>query len=294
MVKRLRLPDCRRARAAAWLAALALLGAPLPRAALAEPPPRVVVNGQELAGAVLAPTGRILVPMRLLFEAMGATLYWDQQSRTVRAFYPGHTVTLQADNREAWADDRKVVLDTEPVLADGRMLVPLRFAAEALAAGVAWDAEQRVAVVTLPPGARLPEGAVARVSEPVVPYTDEELDLMTRVVNAEAYDEPYEGKVAVAAVILNRVRSPRFSAKTIRDVLLAGAPNRCQFNVVCNGLMDRLPLQADTRQAVLEALAGRDPSNGALYFANLPRAAHQGFWASLTRTAVIGTHTFFK
>lgn len=282
-------------RVAVWVVACGMLGAAAPGAARAEASPRVLVDGQELAGATMAPSGRILVPMRPLFEAMGATLYWDQASRTVRAFYPGHSVTLQADNREAMADDQAVVLDTAPVLSDGRMMVPLRFAAEALAATVTWDAEHNQALVTLPEGAKLPEEAGIKLQpDPAITYTQEELELMIKVVNSEAYDEPYEGKVAVAAVIVNRVKSPRFSGKTLRDVLMSGAPNRCQFNVVCNGLMNRLPIQADTRQAVLEALAGKDPSQGALYFANLPRAANKGFWSRLTRTVVIGTHTFFK
>lgn len=284
-----------RLRAAAWVTAFTLLGAAVPGFARAEAPPTVTVNGRELAGAALVPPGRILVPMRPLFEAMGATLYWDETAQAVRAFYPGHTITLWAGSREATVDDRPVVLDTEPVLTDGRMMVPLRFAVESLAGTVAWDDGQHIAVVTLPGDARIADSAVATAQpEPVVPYTDEEFELMIKVVNSEAYDEPHEGKVAVAAVIINRVRSPRFAAKSIRDVLMAGAPDRCQFNVVCNGLMDRLPIQADTRQAVLTALAGNDPSQGALFFANVPRARYQSFWASLTRTVVIGTHTFFR
>lgn len=280
-------------RAAVWLMAFTISVGALPGVASAEGAPKVVVNGRELAGAAMVPPGRILVPMRPLFEAMGATLYWDETLRAVRAFYPGHTVTLQVGNREAMTDGETVVLDAEPVLADGRMLVPLRFAVESLAGTVTWDQEQRAAVVTLPDDAMIPDTAVAP-PPPIVPYTDEELALMVKVVNSEAFDEPYEGKVAVAAVILNRVRSPRFSADTIREVLTAGAPNHCQFNVVCNGLMNRLPIQADTRQAVLAALAGSDPSRGALFFANLSSARYQSFWASLTRTVAIGTHTFFK
>lgn len=274
-------------------AALVLASAVITSSARAENPPRVLINGQELAGAQMAPTGRIIVPMRPLFEGIGAQIFWDQTTHTVRAFYPGHTVTLQAGNREAMADNQTVVLDTEPVIVNDRLLVPLRFVAETLDATLAWDDQKREARVTL--GVTLPENALAEAEpQPVVPYTEDELELMIKVVNSEAYDEPYEGKVAVAAVIVNRVLSPRFAGKTIRDVLMAGAPNRCQFNVVCNGLMNRLPIQADTRQATLEGLAGNDPTQSALYFANLPRAKYQSFWATLTRTVVIGTHTFFK
>lgn len=254
-------------------------------------PVRVLVNGREVPGGVLVPAGRVLVPMRPLFEAAGAELYWDDVSRSVRAFYPGHSVTLQAGSRRAWVGGEEVVLDQEPLILDGRLYVPLRFVGESLSGTVSWDAGKGEANLTL----ALSEEAVAGLAEPeppkwVIPCTDEELDLLVRVINAEAYDEPYLGKVAVGAVIVNRVKTRFSNATSIRAVLL----NHCQFAVVCNGAIKRLPVQEDSRRAALEALQGADPTRGALYFNNLRLAKDLRFWNSLTRTVEIGSHTFFK
>ncbi len=249
---------------------------------------RVLVNGREIPGGVLIPSGRVLVPMRPLFEAAGAEIFWDQVSRTVRAFYPGHSVTLQAGSRRAWADSGEVVLDQEPLILDNRLFVPLRFVGESLSGTVSWDGEKAEASLTLP----LSEEALAALAKPasVIPYTEEELDLLIRVINAEAYDEPYLGKVAVGAVVVNRVKTRFSNATSIEQALLNG----CQFAVVCNGAIERLPVLEDSRRAALEALQGNDPTGGAIYFNNLRLAKNLSFWNSLTRTAEIGRHTFFK
>lgn len=254
-------------------------------------PVRVLVNGREIPGGVLGPAGRVLVPMRPLFEAAGAELYWDDVSRSVRAFYPGHSVTLQAGSRRAWVGGEEVVLDQEPLILEGRLYVPLRFVGESLSGTVSWDGGKGEAHLSL----ALSEQAVAGLAEPeppkwVIPCTDEEMDLLVRVINAEAYDEPYLGKVAVGAVIVNRVKTRFSNATSIKAVLL----NHCQFAVVCNGAIKRLLIQEDSRRAALEALQGADPTHGAVYFNNLRLTKDLRFWNSLTRTVDIGSHTFFK
>lgn len=259
---------------------------------------RVFLNDWELAGAVLSPEGRVMVPMRALFEALGARVFWDESSQTVRAFLPGHTVTMQAGNRTASHNGQAVTLDSEPRIAAGRLLIPLRFAAESFGASVRWDGARKEARVRLDW-----PGGIRPVAAPTAPDQDEpsdeeliarygaaDVELLARVINAEAYDEPYEGKVAVGAVIMNRLKSPRFPGNTIRDIIYA----KGQFTVVSNGLIDRLPMQPDSRRAALDALRGRDPSRGALYFADLSRARAKGFWARLVVTARIGSHTFFR
>lgn len=274
-----------------WVAVLALGWGGVPAPARAQERPLLLINGQEFADARLTPAGRILVPMRPLFEAAGARVFWDPTAQAVRAFTAGHTVTLVAGSKRAWRDDEEVTLDQEPLLIEGRLYVPVRFAAEALGGSVEWDGERQVADARLP----LPPEAHPAASAPpppVIPYTEEDLELLARVINAEAYDEPYLGKVAVGAVIVNRVKN-RFLGTTIREVIMRPG----QFAVIANGRAFSLPLQEDARRAALEALHGRDPTGGALYFNNMRtvRTARQrAFWDSLTRTVVIGNHTFFK
>lgn len=115
-----------------------------------------------------------------------------------------------------------------------------------------------------------------------------DVDLLARLITAEADGEPYEGKVAVGAVVLNRVEAPGFP-KTIREVIYQYANGIYQFEPVQNGWINR-PASSDSIRAAKEALAGADPTNGALYFfANYAKSAW--LWAR-TVSKTIGNTIF--
>lgn len=99
----------------------------------------------------------------------------------------------------------------------------------------------------------------------VIPYTQAELDLLARLVRAEAESEPYSAKVGVAAVVVNRVKSDLFP-DTIKSVIYEVSSNGYyQFTPVENGWINKPATQTD-KNAALEALHGSDPSNGALFY----------------------------
>lgn len=83
--------------------------------------------------------GRTLVPVRAIFEAIGATVYWDGDTRTVTAKKDGTTVTMTIDNVNATKNGQPVVLDVPAQIVNGRTLVPARFAAECFELDVKWD-----------------------------------------------------------------------------------------------------------------------------------------------------------
>ncbi|HEY8393201.1 MAG TPA: cell wall hydrolase [Thermaerobacter sp.] len=119
-----------------------------------------------------------------------------------------------------------------------------------------------------------------------------DVELLARVIKIEAGGEPYEGKVAVGAVIVNRMRSSRFP-NSLRAVVFAPG----QFPGVTEMIDEVRPSASDIR-AAKEALAGRDPSNGALYFYN-PRIHRceeneDDFLCDLKVTARIGNHVFAR
>jgi N-acetylmuramoyl-L-alanine amidase len=122
--------------------------------------------------------------------------------------------------------------------------------------------------------------------------TGEELDLLERIVQAEAGGEDLKGKILVANVILNRVHSSRFP-NDIKSVIMAGR----QFSPVSDGRLWTVTVSAETKEAVQRALDGEDYSQGALYFM-ARSAADPGnvtwFDRALTRLFRHGGHEFFK
>jgi len=112
-------------------------------------------------------------------------------------------------------------------------------------------------------------------------------DLLARVVSAEARGEPFEGQVAVAAVVLNRMRDRRFPDTVAGVVYQAHA-----FESVTNGAIYAKPTPSSMRAAA-EALAGWDPTGGALFFWN-PVTAVSGWVRSRPVVKNIGRHSFAK
>jgi len=112
-----------------------------------------------------------------------------------------------------------------------------------------------------------------------------EIDLLARTVYSEAKGEPYEGQVAVAAVVLNRIRSSQFPDSVWGIVYQQG-----QFEPVMRGTIYQ---SADNTafRAVRDALNGWDPSWGALYFFNPSKTSNAFMWSRpVIRT--IGGHRF--
>ncbi|MGL5506801.1 MAG: cell wall hydrolase, partial [Paraclostridium sp.] len=96
----------------------------------------------------------------------------------------------------------------------------------------------------------------------VISITNDELFLLSKLVASEARGESYEGQIAVAAVVINRVMDPRFP-NTIEGVIY----QKNAFSVVGNGQIYMDP--TDTAyKAAREALYGEDPTNGAIFFWN--------------------------
>lgn len=93
-------------------------------------------------------------------------------------------------------------------------------------------------------------------------YSAEDLDLLARLIHAEAQGEPYQAKVAVGAVVLNRIGP--FS-DSIRNVIYQNIDGYYQFTPVENGWINK-PAGADSIKAAKEALSGVDPTNGALFY----------------------------
>lgn len=111
------------------------------------------------------------------------------------------------------------------------------------------------------------------------------IDLLARVISAEARGEPYSGQVAVGAVILNRVEHPSFPNTIAGVVYQPGA-----FTCMVDGQFEE-PVAESAYRAARDAVNGADPSGGAIYYFNPNTATSAWIW-SRPLIKVIGKHRF--
>ena len=118
-------------------------------------------------------------------------------------------------------------------------------------------------------------------------YSDADVQLLGKVISAEARGESYEGQVAVGAVILNRVAHSSFPDSISGVVYQSGA-----FSCVYDSNWHQ-PISETSKRAATDALNGWDPTGGAIYYFNAAKT-NDAFMHSRPVTKVIGNHKFCK
>ncbi len=116
-----------------------------------------------------------------------------------------------------------------------------------------------------------------------------DIQLMARAINGEARGEPYEGQVAVGAVILNRVKDSRFPNSISGVIYQSGA-----FTAVADGQINQ-PIEEGSTvyKAAQDAMNGWDPTGGCVYYFNPDTATNSWIW-SRPHVKTIGKHRFCK
>lgn len=112
-----------------------------------------------------------------------------------------------------------------------------------------------------------------------------DVNLLARLISAEARGEPYNGQVAVGAVVLNRMKHPSFPNTMSGVIYQTGA-----FSCLSDGQFYQ-PVSDSAYRAARDALAGADPSGGAIYYFNPATATSSWIW-SRPLIVVIGKHRF--
>ena len=115
--------------------------------------------------------------------------------------------------------------------------------------------------------------------------TSGDVALLARLISAEARGEPYNGQVAVGAVVLNRVKHPSVPNTISGVIYQSGA-----FSCLADGQFNQ-PVADSAYQAARDALNGVDPSGGAIYYFNPATATNKWIW-SRPLIVVIGKHRF--
>lgn len=118
-------------------------------------------------------------------------------------------------------------------------------------------------------------------------FTEKDLKMMANAVYGESRGEPYEGQVAVAAVIINRVKSSQFPNTATGVIFQPGA-----FTAVADGQIWLTPNEKAIK-AVKDAMSGWDPSDGCLYYFNPETATSKWIWTR-PQYKTIGKHIFCR
>ncbi|MDE6107408.1 MAG: cell wall hydrolase [Oscillospiraceae bacterium] len=218
------------------------------------------------------------VPLRAVVEALRpqaqvsweggqAVVLWEEQTLTAR---PGEAFLL--------CNGLPIPLGLPVRLEEGRTLVPVRPLCELFDVQVVWHADIRV---------------VSLHTSEAAAYSAEDLYWLSRIISAESRGEPWEGKLAVGHVVLNRVSHPEFP-DTIYDVIFDERWGG-QFEPVRNGTVYLDPTDESVRAAVA-CLCGsaENPVGDSLYF--LAPALTDNHWTMENRDYVttIGAHWFYR
>lgn len=244
---------------------------------------RVMLDGND----IIYGQGRIInsvtyVPLRAFCNALGgAQITWDQSTRTAKVTASGLTVYAKQGALYLQANDR-YFYTVEPIAnIDGTLFVPIRPLAKAFGLSLEWSDSQRA--VLLESGGKKPVSGASF-------YKSDEVLWMARIIHAEASGEPFNGKIAVGNVVLNRVRSPQYP-NTIYGVIF-DRKHGTQFSPVSFGTIYNTP-SAESVIAAKICLEGYSLSESALFFMN-PRLATTS-WIAQNRPYLftIGNHLFY-
>jgi len=111
---------------------------------------KVTIDGEEIVFDV-PPTivnGRTLIPVRAIFETLGAKVEWDNETFTVTGTKGDISINLQINNTNALVNDKIIKLDVPATVINGRTLVPARFVADSFGAEVDWDSKTSTVIIT--------------------------------------------------------------------------------------------------------------------------------------------------
>jgi len=252
-----------------------------------EAPVCMTVNGRYIKTDTPAclKDGYTLIPIRSLSNALSAdSVTWNEKTSSATIQRKGTVIVLTKNSKTALVNNKKVSMDTKAQIMNGRFYVPVRFVAETFDTRVSWDASTYTVNITAA-GVTVPQSMVGSRG-----YSDQDLYWLSRIVHAESQGEPMKGKIGVANVVINRVKSPLYD-DNIYDVIF-DRNYGVQFTPVLNGTIYQTPL-GDSIIAAKRALSGEIHAGESLYFLNPVIATSDWIVNNRKFYKTIGNHDFY-
>ncbi|MCX7746652.1 MAG: stalk domain-containing protein [Clostridia bacterium] len=198
--------------------------------------------------------GRTLVPLRAIFESLGAKVEWDGATKTIRGTKQNTSITLQIDNKTAYVNNQPYTLDVPATIMLGRTLVPMRFIAESLGAKINWLGKTKtVEILTQEPVKIIDPNLEAVIREIIGKPADE---IYTRDVKKISFLDLSEKKISSLEGIQHfvNVKEIDLSKNTITDISPLIPLQKLSFlNISENKISNFMPLNNLKELAVLNA-----------------------------------------
>lgn len=267
------------------------------------------VNGRSYTTPVMFQNDHQLVPAEF-FKHIQAKVQWNADYQAAVIHHSNGTIGFPSGERyadylqsgiadEKWQRD---YLNTSTIDQKNGTFIPLAYTVRKLGMEVHYDAASKktwIRTNSAPNVSRAPKHAnIANTSSKamIVNATTEDVSWLYKMTEAEAGGESYEGKVAVAASILNRVKSEEWP-DTIEDTLFQvthfNGKSYYQYSPVLDKRIYNAKPSEETKRAVQAAKRGEDPSQGATLFYNPDKTDNEWVREQET-TVVIGNHVFAK
>lgn len=248
-------------------------------------PISIYVNEKEICtdSSAYIEDGTTYVPVRAICNAMGVTnVDWDssQKKATVKGY---SKIEFYIGKNYAYVNGEKKIMPVKAVLKNGRTMVPVRFFAEELDAQVDWDNTLH-AVKISKNGVYVPSKYCANN------YSADDVLWLSRIVHAESDGEPLKGQIAVANVVLNRVRDINYP-NTIYGVIF-DRNYGVQFQPVANGAIYNSPSRKSV-SAAKRAINGENYVGNCLYFLNERIATNMWIVNNRPYYTTINNHSFY-
>ena len=227
--------------------------------------------------------GRVFVPIKVISDFFKVDqIVWNQKDKTATIIKDNKTIKIAIGSKTAYINEVTVELDAPPQLYIDTTYVPIRFISEAFnVENIEWDEDNYIVNIY--------DNILEEDGNPNI-YSEEDLYWLSRIINCEAKYESFDGKIAIANIIINRTKNPSFPS-TIKEVIF-DTQYGVQFPTAYNGLINNEP-SSECIEAAMAALQGENNVGDSIYFVNSKVALDSWIAKNRTYYNTVYSHDFY-